>query len=324
MQEKAVSSILGAAVADAAARPLHWVYDMDHMNELMKDKKNPEFWPESRSPFYTLPTGARSCYNHVLMAGLQAFIKADGEPELDVYRQVLRQTFGDGTAWQEALSRRKEAYTPAVRRKKREPIDGPWLHGAVIHFLEVGHGKEDQLEMDAFFLCLPHLVFRAERSTVVEECLQISSLLSGVETWVRTQAEILRMVIKEDSLNREMLEEIEVEEEAWEAVEQVWTKLDDDHTETVDSWGNNCHLPGSLQGALHSFLRHQDLEGEEGFQLGVRETILAGGCNCSRGNFLGALMGAKRGLKVVPRAWLPRVTDMPSIVDQALSAAKLM
>ena len=23
------------------------------------------------SPFYTLPTGARSCYNHVVMAGLQ-------------------------------------------------------------------------------------------------------------------------------------------------------------------------------------------------------------------------------------------------------------
>merc|ERR1719339_13023 len=41
------------------------------MEELMKDGKDPEFWPESMSPFYTLPTGARSCYNHVVMAGLQ-------------------------------------------------------------------------------------------------------------------------------------------------------------------------------------------------------------------------------------------------------------
>ena len=64
------------------------------------------------SPFYTLPTGARSCYNHVVMAGLQvqqlnlsamallsraevdsdlqAFVEAEGEAELDVYRSVLR------------------------------------------------------------------------------------------------------------------------------------------------------------------------------------------------------------------------------------------
>merc|ERR1719400_2954651 len=63
-------SLLGAAVADAASRPLHWVYDMTLMEELMKDGKDAEFWPESMSPFYTLPTGARSCYNHVVMAGL--------------------------------------------------------------------------------------------------------------------------------------------------------------------------------------------------------------------------------------------------------------
>ena len=37
----------------------------------IQEGKDPEFWPESMSPFYTLPTGARSCYNHVVMAGLQ-------------------------------------------------------------------------------------------------------------------------------------------------------------------------------------------------------------------------------------------------------------
>ena len=32
---------------------------------------------------------------------------------------LTRKTFGEGTAWQEALARRKEAYTPAKRREKR-------------------------------------------------------------------------------------------------------------------------------------------------------------------------------------------------------------
>ena len=31
-----LDSLLGAAVADAASRPLHWVYDMTLMEELMK------------------------------------------------------------------------------------------------------------------------------------------------------------------------------------------------------------------------------------------------------------------------------------------------
>ena len=43
-----------------------------------------------QSPFYTLPTGARSCYSHVVMAGLAAFIEAAGEPDLAVYRAVLQ------------------------------------------------------------------------------------------------------------------------------------------------------------------------------------------------------------------------------------------
>ena len=38
---------------------------------MIQDGKDAEFWPESMSPFYTLPTGARSCYNHVVMAGLK-------------------------------------------------------------------------------------------------------------------------------------------------------------------------------------------------------------------------------------------------------------
>ena len=49
-------------------------------------KGSPEFWPESKSPFYTIPLGDRSCYNHVVMVGLQAFITAKGQPDLDIYR----------------------------------------------------------------------------------------------------------------------------------------------------------------------------------------------------------------------------------------------
>ena len=44
-----------------------------------------------------------------------------GEADLEVYREVIREKFGEGTEWQEALDRRKEAYSPAKRGTWREP-----------------------------------------------------------------------------------------------------------------------------------------------------------------------------------------------------------
>ena len=36
LQARAVASILGAAVADGAARPLHWVYSREELENILK------------------------------------------------------------------------------------------------------------------------------------------------------------------------------------------------------------------------------------------------------------------------------------------------
>ena len=41
---------LGATVADAATRPLHWVYDPKKLNQYIKGKKEIAFLKKSRSP----------------------------------------------------------------------------------------------------------------------------------------------------------------------------------------------------------------------------------------------------------------------------------
>ena len=56
--EAVVGAVLGAVVADAASRPLHWVYDANSMKKHLKGRENtPEFDPVSRSPYYKLETG---------------------------------------------------------------------------------------------------------------------------------------------------------------------------------------------------------------------------------------------------------------------------
>lgn len=61
--QRAIALIVGAAVTDAATRPFHWVYNRTVLESTIKDQITVEFWPKSVSPFYTIPTGWRSCYN---------------------------------------------------------------------------------------------------------------------------------------------------------------------------------------------------------------------------------------------------------------------
>ena len=48
---------LGATVADAAARPLHWVYDQKKLLTYIKGKKDFAFLKVNKSPFYNIKTG---------------------------------------------------------------------------------------------------------------------------------------------------------------------------------------------------------------------------------------------------------------------------
>ena len=54
MLARATNAILGAAVADAATRPLHWLYDLEKVKEAIETDGGGEaaFLPVSRSPFY--------------------------------------------------------------------------------------------------------------------------------------------------------------------------------------------------------------------------------------------------------------------------------
>ena len=51
---------LGATVADAAARPLHWVYDPKKLKKYIKGKKEIAFLKKNKSPFYSIKTGFSS------------------------------------------------------------------------------------------------------------------------------------------------------------------------------------------------------------------------------------------------------------------------
>ena len=92
----------------------------------------------------------------------------------------------------------------------------------------------------------------------------------------------------------------------------VLERAAEQHGDTVESLGRNCHLPGSFQGALAAVLLAPD------YVSAVRANIAAGGDCCARANYLGAVLGAKLGIEAVPMEWIEKVTDIGKILENTV------
>ena len=132
-----LAALLGACAADAAARPLHWVYDVDALAAHLKEKElqdAPEFYPESRSPFYSLDTGDNSCYFDEALSALGALKASEGNKyDYDVLKDAIKADLGPGTRYDMAA---REEFTKLTKEGKATgPLIGKWMQGAPLKFL---------------------------------------------------------------------------------------------------------------------------------------------------------------------------------------------
>jgi hypothetical protein len=93
------------------------VYDRNLLESILGDK-DPAFWHENVSPFYSLPTGRRSCYNEVGYCMLESLKPYSVTGNLGGYNKEnyitsLTNMFNPTSEYAEALERRKEIYDPA-------------------------------------------------------------------------------------------------------------------------------------------------------------------------------------------------------------------
>jgi len=73
------------------------------------------------------------------------------------------------------------------------------------------------------------------------------------------------------------------------------------YLDDVETFGKPCPDPGNFQSSLLAILTASS------YSEAIQRNILAGGCNCSRSNFIGAVLGAAYGIgetNGVPLEWL--------------------
>ena len=69
---------------------------------------------------------------------------------------------------------------------------------------------------------------------------------------------------------------------------------------TVRKFGKACSYPGTFMGSIHAIITSNN------YKSAITKTIKAGGCNCSRANFVGAYFAALKGIKCIPKKWIKK------------------
>jgi len=327
LQQKKVGSLLGAAVGDAAARPLHWVYDLGDLNKYIRSNPDhPEFWPESKSPFYSLPTGENSCYWDQALAVMTS-LKNSKEFDFDNICKEFTVQFGPTSPYN--MDKREEYMHLRRYGKIQGPIVGKWLHGGMIKFLENFAsnqkicGDSHIKETDGFCCSLPVAVKYAGSEDLMEKVLKVTSTQSTWPVAVRhamVASKIVEAFLLDTSADpiESVKSSIKSEyPEILKEIEDIESTLKVGHTQAVGHiFGRPCYNPGSFMGSIHA------VKTSENFDEAVRKTILAGGCNCSRSFFIGAMMGAKLGIKGIPKEWIEKTNNAEVILEMAMEITK--
>eukprot|EP00599_Poterioochromonas_sp_BG-1_P004224 CAMPEP_0173143834 /NCGR_PEP_ID=MMETSP1105-20130129/6892_1 /TAXON_ID=2985 /ORGANISM="Ochromonas sp., Strain BG-1" /LENGTH=415 /DNA_ID=CAMNT_0014057437 /DNA_START=225 /DNA_END=1472 /DNA_ORIENTATION=+ len=382
IRQRAALAIIGATVADVATRPFHWVYNQSTLDTTVGSEEKVEFWPVSVSPFYSIPTGQRSCYNDESIVMLRSFrpqfdslyLSPDLYFQANSFQQEIIRLFSPPSDYAFGLHLRKEAYDPTKRMEDREPIAAPWQHAAITDYLQAvtsGNppaGNPKSTENDGFCSVIPLIA----RFAVAKAEGKLSSL-SQADDVILGAAKLLSSnitALAHTYVTARMLFSIIERGEALKTSEQIFNAIDEDLPDYLSDavedikqnilvveqslkkdvtaetarFGKACGNPGSFMGALLAVLQSTNsvANGASQYISAIRKIIRAGGCNCSRANIAGALLGATYGVHGdnentyvdplhanlyrsdggIPITWMLQCDDIETIIDMAVMAVR--
>jgi hypothetical protein len=305
---------LGATVADAAARPLHWVYDPKKLNSYIKNKKDIAFLKKNRCPFYNIKTGNVSGYNDVGQVMFKSLIEAKNQFEvLKVFKKNIIKNFGPGSIYWKNLNLRKKY----KKIKWTRPMTGPWIHQNIMETIKnikskknITGGKKVN-ESDGFCAVLPYYLYDQKISNVKKVIKSVANTKIS-EQYALAKLEIIKLAangtkdpvrffVKKNYSNKYFKDVIL-------NLKKIIRDTKKPHIQTVKKYGKACSYPGTFLGSIHAILNSKN------YKSAVIKLIKAGGCNCSRANFVGAYFAALNGLKDIPVNWIKKTIPAKNIL----------
>ena len=294
---------LGATVADAAARPLHWVYNQKKLLTYIKGKKDFTFLKDNKSPFYNIKTGKVSGYNEVGQVMFRTLVEGHENIE-ERFKKNITKNFGPGSVYWKNLNLRAK-----YRKVKdwRGIIKGPWIHQNIIEFLS-NVKKRKRItggikvhESDGFCAALPFFLYfgfsKNLKKIISTVCASKISIRYAFAKFL-----IINFALKGHSnpIN-EFLNKYKKNsyfKEVVKGILKVKRLKRLSHSKAVKKLGISCRYPGTFESSIHAIIKSNS------YKSAILKTIRAGGCNCSRSNFIGSYFSALKGPQSIPISWI--------------------
>ena len=306
---------LGSTVADAAARPLHWVYDQKKLLSYIKGKKNFTFLNKNKSPFYNIKTGRVSGYNDIGQVMFETLVEGHENTEERFKKNIIK-NFGPGSLYWKNFNLRAK-----YRKIKdwRGIIKGPWIHQNIVETVrniktkkKLTGGKKVN-ESDGYCAALPYFLYgygfnnlKKIISVVTVSKISLKYALAKfhlIDLALKGSRDPLKEFskkFKKNSYFKSIVKDIGI-------IKRLKKKP---HALMVKKLGMACSYPGTFNSSIHSIINSTN------YKSAILKTIKAGGCNCSRVNFIGAYFAALNGFNSIPKSWIKKTFAAKRILDQ--------
>ena len=307
---------LGATVADAAARPLHWVYDPKKLKGYIKGKKEIAFLKKNKSPFYSIKTGNVSGYNDVGQVMFKTLISTKKKSDIiKNFKKNIVKNFGPGSAYWSNLKLRKKY----KKIKWKKPMNGPWIHQNILETIKNIKAKKNTTggtkvnESDGFCAALPYYLYNNSEKELKNVIKTVANSKTN-EVYALAKLKIIDLAHKGDKnpvktfvkkygKNRYFKEVVN-------NIKKVLRFKNQNHIKVVKKFGKACSYPGTFMGSIHAMITSSN------YKSAVIKTIKAGGCNCSRANFVGPYFAALKGNKNIPIEWIKKTKSAKNITSR--------
>ena len=306
---------LGSTVADAAARPLHWVYNQKKLLTYIRGKKDFTFLKRNKSPFYSIKTGKVSGYNDIGQVMFKTLIEGHSNIEKRFKRNII-QNFGPGSIYWKNYNLRAK-----YRKVKdwRGIIKGPWIHQNIIETIKnIRKGKKltggrKVNESDGFCAALPYFLYGHSLKSL-KKIISIVTVSKISLKYALAKFHIIDLALK-GSKNPVKEFTLKYKKNSYfknvvKGINKVERLKKKSHPFIVKKLGMACSYPGTFESSIHSILNSSN------YKSAILKTIKAGGCNCSRVNFIGAYYAALKGAETIPNSWIKKTNSANKILRQ--------
>ena len=306
---------LGATVADAAARPLHWVYNQKKLLSYIKGKKDFTFLKKNKSPFYNIKTGKVSGYNAIGQVMFETLLEDQRNIEKR-FKKNITKSFGPGSIYWKNLSLRAK-----YKKVKdwRGIIKGPWIHQNIIETVRNIRAKKKLTggvkvnESDGYCAALPYFLYGYNLKNI-KQIISIVTVSKISLKYALAKFYLLDLALKgsKDPIN-EFIKKFKKNsyfKNIVNDIQKVKRLKSKPHSLLVKKLGMACSYPGTFNSSIHSIINSTN------YKSAILRTIKAGGCNCSRVNFIGAYFAALKGVETIPKSWIKKTVPAKKILDQ--------